>query len=141
MGKYKDLDQLAAAVPANEALEVTGLDLRDADGAKRLASGVRERIAQRLQDRGLGFFPPGELPDWHEEKVYLFRLGSPLGSLIGAVTNPTPMGLKLLRQAVSPTAAATKEHDILEEALGAINDARSLLESALPNGDEKDGDG
>ena len=38
MGRFKDFDELADAVPANEPLSVVALDLRDADGAKRLVS-------------------------------------------------------------------------------------------------------
>lgn len=134
MGQFKDLDELAAAVPSDEPLAVTGLDLRDADGARRLSSGVRERIAERLQDRGLGFFPPYELPDWHEEPVFVYRLGSPLGKVIAAVIKPTETGLRLLREAVAPTAKVTKEQDKLQEAIDALKDAEAALHAAMTDG-------
>jgi hypothetical protein len=137
MGQFRDLDELAAAVQQDEPLAVTGLDLRDADGAKRLSSGVRERIAERLQDRGLGFFPPYELPDWHEEPVYVYRLGSPLGKLIAAVVKPTDMGLRLLSEAVAPTAKVTKEQDNIQEALDALKDAITLLQQTKADSREQ----
>ncbi|HSZ69175.1 MAG TPA: hypothetical protein VK756_02325 [Solirubrobacteraceae bacterium] len=137
MGRFRDFDELADAVPANEPLSVVALDLRDADGAKRLGANVRERIASQLEGQGIGFFPGPELPDWQEDPVYLYRLGSQLGTLIQAVKRPTERGLKALTAAAQSSNSTTREYDQLDEALAALNDAKSAINKVLGRDDQK----
>lgn len=134
MSAYNDYDALTAAVPTDQPLRVTAGDLRNTQGAKRLGIEVRSTIQDRLRDRGIGFFPPGEIPDRQEEVVYLYRLGSPLGSLISAITSPSDTGMRLLRDAIQPTADAEREQDHVVEALAAIEDAQSALRKTLGRG-------
>ena len=132
MGAYNDFPEIADAVPENVPLKVTALDLRDADGAKRLGANVRERIASQLEGHGIGFFPGSELPDGQYNEVYLYRIDSPLGVLVRAVTKPTERGIKALTAAASqPGDGATLNYDRLDEAVTALDDARSLITEVL----------
>lgn len=131
MKRFNDFDEVADAVPADEPLRVLALDLRDADGAQRLGPNVRERIASQLEGQGIGYFPGDELPDWQEDPVYLYRIDSPLGTLIRAVKRPTDRGLKALAAAAQPTSSATREYDQLDEALEALDDAKSAINRVL----------
>jgi hypothetical protein len=135
VGRFRDFGEIADAVPADEPLRVLALDLRDADGAMRLGSNVRERIASQLEGHGIGFFPGEELPDWQEDPVYLFRIDSPLGTLVRAVKKPTDRGIRALVAAARPANHATDEYDHLDEALGALEDARRALTKALGRDD------
>ena len=140
MPNFRDLDELEAAVPPEEPLAVTARDLRDAAGALRLGALVRERIADDLSNRGLGFFPPGELPDRQEQTVYVYRRASSVGKLIGAIIMPSETGLRLLKQAAAPAGQLTREEDSLQEALAAIEDARTLLQRTI-HGEGESGEG
>jgi len=137
MARFKDFEDIADAVPANEPLRVIALDLRDADGAKRLGANVRERIASQLEGQGIGFFPGEELPDWQEDSVYLYRIDSPLGTLIRAVKRPTERGIKTLTAAAQPSNSATREYDQLDEALAALDDAKTAITKALGRNDQE----
>lgn len=131
MGKFESFEDVADAVPANEPLPVVALDLRDADGAKRLGANVRERIASQLEGHGIGFFPGEELPDWQEDTVYLYRLDSSFGTLIRAVKRPTERGIKALISAAQGDNNATLQYDELDEALAALDDARTAITKVL----------
>jgi hypothetical protein len=137
MGRFKDFGEIADAVPVDEPLVVLALDLRDADGAMRLGSNVRERIASQLEGHGIGFFPGEELPDWQEDRVYLYRIDSTLGTLIRAVRRPTERGVKALIAAAKPANGATQAYDYLDEALAALDDARTALIRALGREDDR----
>jgi hypothetical protein len=137
MGRFDDFDEIADAVPADAPYRVLALDLRDADGAKRLGANVRERIEAQLEGRGIGFFPGDELPDWQEDPVYLFRIDSDLGTLIRAVRDPTDRGIKALTEAARKGRGATLEYDQLDEALAALDDAKTAIKKVLGrNGDQ-----
>ncbi len=58
---------------------------------------------------GLGHYR-AELPDWQEDNVRIFKLGSPAGDLIGAILKPGAEGDALIRGAVSGDA-----QEILDE--------------------------
>lgn len=131
MGQFKDFGEIADAVPPDEPLSVRALDLRDADGAMRLGSNVRERIASQLEGHGIGFFPGEELPDWQEDEVFLYRIDSALGTLVRAVRRPTDRGIKALVAAAKPANHATDQYDGLDEALAALEEARAALTKAL----------
>ncbi len=92
-------------------------DLRNAHKVKKLGRTVRENIAKKLQSLGLGFVGK-ELPGYQEHSVRIFRLGTPVATLINAVMNP---GV---------------EHDIIirnhtdNEAQQALDRIKEALESA-----------
>jgi hypothetical protein len=132
MGTYESFDAIAEAVPEHAPLKVTALDLREADGAKRLGTNVRERIASQLEGRGIGFFPGAELPDWQYDEVFLYKIDSDLGVLIRAVREPTERGVKALSAAASKGGEGpTLDLDRLDEALTALEDARALITEVL----------
>jgi hypothetical protein len=79
-------------------------DLRDAFGAGRLSSGVRDGISRGLLGLGLGHYPQ-ELPDWQDFLVRVYKLGSPIADIIDAVLVPSPAHDEELRQAVHGDAA------------------------------------
>lgn len=58
--------------------------LRDAYGAGRLGVHVRTNISKALRGHGLGHYPP-ELPEYQEDFVRIYTLGSTAGELIEAV--------------------------------------------------------
>jgi len=79
-------------------------DLRDAFGGGRLSSGVRAGISRGLLGLGLGHYPK-ELPDWQDDLVRIYKLGSPIADLIDAVLEPGAAHDEELRQAVRGDAA------------------------------------
>jgi hypothetical protein len=68
-------------------LTVSMATLRDIHGAGKLGIWVREHIQEKLKGVGLGHYPP-ELPQYQENSVRLYRLGTPLADLIKAVLEP-----------------------------------------------------
>lgn len=84
--EISDFDELNEAVKGNgDLLTIRVRELRDIHGAERLGSIVRENISKELEARGIGHFPE-ELPANQYEFVRLFKKGTPVGQLIGAVT-------------------------------------------------------
>lgn len=71
----------------------------NAFGAGRLSSGVRSAITRELLGLGLAHYP-AELPDWQENPVRVFKLGSPIADLIDAVLEPGAAHDEELRAAV-----------------------------------------
>lgn len=137
MGRFSDLDEIADVVPADTPYRVLALDLRDAGQAKRLGVNVRERLAAELEGRGIGFFPGEELPDWQDEMVYLYRIDSPLGTLIRAVKDPTERGIKALTEAARKDRGAAREYDELDEALSALEEATTAIKKVLGRDDRQ----
>lgn len=101
MGQYQDLQEIKNRVEAEGGVATFKmLDVRDAHGAGRLGVHVRSSISKSLLGMGLGHFPP-ELPDWQEDQVRIYKLGSPAADLIGAVLKPGSEGDELIRSAIS----------------------------------------
>src|SRR5947209_1005971 len=97
-------DIRAAVEAAGGAKTFRAGDLRDAFGGGRLSSGVRAGITRELLGLGLGHYPI-ELPDWQDNLVRVYKLGSPIADLIDAVLEPTLPHDEELRQAVHGDAA------------------------------------
>jgi hypothetical protein len=105
--RFADLGELRAAVEENGAvLTVKVYEVRDAHGAQRLGRLVRERIGKELAGEGLGIYPR-ELPEWANEEVRVYRLGSPVADLIEAVERPSEAGDQVIRDAVGGDASGT----------------------------------
>jgi hypothetical protein len=66
---------------------VTMAQLRDAHGAAKLGVNVRAEISRTLAGMGLGHVPQ-ELPGYQDELVRIYKNGTPIGDLIGAVLTP-----------------------------------------------------
>jgi hypothetical protein len=80
-------DELKERVEANNnVLSVRMEELREIEGVRRLGVHVCDRIAEKLSSVGLGHMP-NLVPDGWQE-VRLFRLGTPVADLIGAVRTP-----------------------------------------------------
>lgn len=100
---YKNLEELRDKVEnSGDVLSVTMLELRNAYGAQRLGTVVRENISADLAGLGIGTFPD-ELPDYQEEHVRVYKRGSAAATLIEAVLEPNPKSDERIR------AAARKE--------------------------------
>ena len=81
-------DEIKAAVEKNgNVLTVTMETLRDANGAGKLGSHIREAISKALAGMGLGHIP-AELPAYQHEPVRLYKHGTPVGELIDKVLTP-----------------------------------------------------
>ncbi len=93
-----DMDKLKAEVEANGGVQSFTMDVvRDAYGAGRLGVHVRSGISKALQGMGLGHYPP-MLPDSQYEKVRIYKLGSQVADVIGAVLRPGSEGDERLRE-------------------------------------------
>lgn len=96
---FGTFEELRKAVEANGGLMVvTMYDLREAHGAAKLGVHVRREISGGLAAVGLGHFPH-ELPSYQEEKVRVFRRGTPIADLVDAVLSPSDFGDERLREA------------------------------------------
>lgn len=107
--QYRSLDDVKEAVEKNQnVLTLFMGDLRDAHGAGRLGEHVRSNISKRLAGLGLAHFPV-PLPAYQEERVRIYKLGSPVADLIDAVLAPSRQHDDELRQAVGQNAAEVLE--------------------------------
>jgi hypothetical protein len=96
---YADMDEVKAAVESNGGvLTIKMGDLRDAYGKGRLGVHVRSGIGKSLNGIGLGHYPD-PLTDSQFDLVRLYKLGSPVADLVGAVLHPSPGGDQVLREA------------------------------------------
>jgi hypothetical protein len=103
----KDIEAVRQAVDdAGGVLTVKVGALRDAYGAGRLGVHVRSGISRALQGAGLGHYP-SDLPDWQDQPVRLFKLGSRVADLIDAVLQPGDAHDEELRQAIRGEATET----------------------------------
>jgi hypothetical protein len=90
-------DELRDAVEDSGGLYVTHMaELRDIRGAGRLSTGICAAISDDLASYGLGHLPE-DLPtsQWGEARIY--RLGSPIASVVTAILDPSEAGDKTLR--------------------------------------------
>jgi hypothetical protein len=83
--------------------------LRDAHGAGKLGSTVRENITKELRSRGLNHCYE-ELPSYQDDLVRIWLMGTPAGDLIEAVHNESPSTDQAVRDAIESDAA-----DILDK--------------------------
>jgi hypothetical protein len=70
--------------------------LRDAHGAGRLGDHVRVDISKALAGIGLGHVPVA-LPQYQENNVRVYKLGTPVADVIQAVVVPAPENDEKLR--------------------------------------------
>ena len=116
MPDFNDYDELNQLVKDNgDVLSVTMFALRNAHGADRLGSIVRDNISKKLKGFGLSHYPP-ELPASQSDHAVIFRLGTPVSGLIRAVIKPSPDTDDLIRNAVESNEKNTldKIRELLE---------------------------
>jgi hypothetical protein len=97
---FETLEELnEAAEESDGVVSVEMWQVRDAYGQDRLGIHVRAGIHKALAKLGLGHYPE-EVPDRQGETLRVYKLGSPVASLIGAVLTPGDDGDALIREAV-----------------------------------------
>jgi hypothetical protein len=112
---YSSPEALRDAVVENGGvLTVRVGDVRDAFHYGRLGIHVRAEISKKLNGLGIAHYPT-EVPDWQENPIRLYRMGTPVADLIDAVLNPTESHDEEIRGAVSGAAA-----DILNQIRGLV---------------------
>jgi hypothetical protein len=88
--------ELRERVDAAGGLYVTTMEpLRKLHGASRLGSTVRNNIALSLEANGLGSLP-ADLPNYQDQPVRVYRLGTPLAAIVEAVQAPSTAGDRVL---------------------------------------------
>ena len=103
--KFGSLQQVKDAVEEHGGiLTVRMLALREAHGAERLGSLVRDEIATRLQQLGLAY-QPDPLPRYQEEEARLYTRDGKVAELINAARQVGPRHDAVLRQAAGNTSA------------------------------------
>jgi hypothetical protein len=82
---------------------VDAADLRDAQGAGRLSTGIMKKISKNLANRGLGHVPydAEQLPTGQWEQVRVFNRASQVGEVLIAAHEPGEEGDAILREAVT----------------------------------------
>ncbi len=83
MGIHNDFDEIKAALDSNGGiLSLKMEELRDAHGVNRLGVHVLNAIHDNLQGKGIGHLP-ADLPQYQEEFVRLYSLGSRFANFLG----------------------------------------------------------
>jgi hypothetical protein len=101
MDSMKSYDDLAVMLNRDDGVKIMVMrDLRDIHGAERLGIHVRDNISKELARRGLAHFPQA-LPDSQTANVGIFKQGTPIAAVIGAVLHPEPDKEQVLRSAAS----------------------------------------
>ncbi len=95
---YESLEEIKEAVVGHGGvLTLDMAQLRDAYGADRLGSHVREGIKAKLKKLGLAH-RPRRLPNYQEDAVRLYVRKSPVGDLLKAAFRPGESSDKILRR-------------------------------------------
>lgn len=98
-------EELANFVESNGNLFPCKMErLREIHGAGRLGVNVVAGIQGKLAQHGLGHIPV-ELPTYQHEYVRIYKRGTPVGTIVEAVLEPTETGDERLREAAGADAA------------------------------------
>jgi hypothetical protein len=128
------LDDLVDAVDKASQRTViqSAHELREMCGESRLKALARERVQEKLQQRGVMALP--EVPGDQWEDVYVTRIGSDVHKLWRAIKSPSAAGLKVLIGATGKATPVVQEQSKLEEVGALLDDAQELMRSVLKNG-------
>jgi hypothetical protein len=103
--KFDNPEALRDAVIDNgDILTVKVGTVRDAFNYGRLGVHVRKEISKKLRGLGIAHLPAG-VPDWQEQPIRLYRMGTPIAELLDAAHDPTAEHDEELKNAVSGSAA------------------------------------
>ncbi len=103
--QYETPEKLRDAVIDNgNVLTVKVGEVRDAFKYGRLGKHVRKEISSKLHGLGIAHYPV-DVPDWQENPIRLFRMGTPIADLLDAAHDETPEHDEELKAAVSGGAA------------------------------------
>lgn len=81
----KDWHELLAAVEENQGVERTTMGvLRQLEGRQRAGKHILASIEDKLRTLGIGHLP-AQLPNRQQEKVLLYRFGTPASEIVDAV--------------------------------------------------------
>lgn len=109
MESVKSYDELAELLNRDDGVKIIIMrELRDLHGAERLGIHVRDNISKELARRGLAHFPQ-VLPDSQSANVGIYKQGTPIAAVIGAVLHPDPEKEQVLRGAASGRAERVLE--------------------------------
>ncbi len=111
--QIKDFDDLAEQVSQEDIVVVQMQTLRSAAKWDRLTPGAVEAIADELRRRALWVYPELSQDRWREVRVY--KIGTPIGSLVESVTDPSEAGDRRLREA-----ATNAGQEILQKIRGLV---------------------
>lgn len=128
------LDDLESQVDSagRTTIVKTAYTLRDACGESRLKALARERVQERLSQRGLVALP--DVPGDQWEEVYVTRIGSDVHNLWRAIASPSATGLKVLVGATGGAAPVVQEQRKLSEVAALLSEANDLMGSVLADG-------
>lgn len=100
-GAFDNGDALRQEVETHgDLLAVTMEDIRRADGRYgKLGPHVQIKLAEWLENEGMAALPP-ELKRYQHEEVRVYRLGTDMAAVIGAVLGPSERGDMRLREIV-----------------------------------------
>lgn len=123
----RTLDELEVDVDARaeRTIVIEAWEVRDACKESRLKELARERIQERLQQRGLVALP--EVPGNQYEELYVTRIGSDVHKLWNSFESPSLAGLKVLAGATGKAKPVVGEQAKLEELEELLGDARDLI--------------
>src|SRR5438045_939976 len=123
----KTLDDLEADVDAHAegTVVIAAWEVRDMCHESRLKELARERIQERLQQRGLIALP--EVPGNQGDELYVTRIGSGVHKLWNSFESPSPAGLTVLAGATGKAKPVVGEQAKLEELEELLGDARDVI--------------
>lgn len=102
-------DELTAKLGEMEnVLTVRMQEVRDAWKYAKLGIHVRRQISNELRGMGIGHYP-NPLPEYQEQPLRLYKLGTPVAQVIDAVLNPSLEHDRELRQMAEGDAQTTLE--------------------------------
>lgn len=102
---YETPEKLRDAVIDNgNVLTVKVGEVRDTFKYGRLGKHVRREISDKLKGLGIAHYPD-DVPDWQENPIRLYRMGTPIADLLDAAHNANPEHDEELKAAVSGGAA------------------------------------
>lgn len=96
--EFASLADLRTAVEqAGDVKTVSMWTLREAYGAGRLGIHVRANISDSLRSHGLGHYP-ATLPEYQQDLVRVYVMGTPTGDLIEAVFHLSKGADRVIRE-------------------------------------------
>lgn len=107
---YKNMQEIANAIPEESLLVVSLGQLRQAAGYERLGRGVLDELSTQLRGQGVDYFPASTVDDNPQpratDEIRLVRIADQIGKIVKAVQEPTEAGDEILKNVSSNEAAS-----------------------------------